>query len=265
MLTPLKRRTGAHYSTFAKASQFAKAFTPRTYGARWLRPCQQKKILLTFDDGPHPEHTPKILDRLDELNARAIFFVLGREVRKHPTIVKEIVERGHLVGNHSFTHPKLPSLPPDMIRDELQRCQDAIGDVLNAEPIYFRPPYGATSVAVWRVATDMRLEIVQWSNEGGEWQARKNMSAHGIAKRLAKSLDDDQIVLLHDDCKVVVDMLADPAFRDAAQSYEMNIDVLKCLSGMQPVCRSGLRASSVFGPSVFVGAALPVAAELFAL
>lgn len=227
------RRTGAHYSKFARAKGHVKAMIPRTFGARWLRPSGERQILLTFDDGPHPKHTEQVMDRLAALNARAIFFVLGRNVRQHPSLLKEIIDRGHVIGNHSDDHPSLPTLDRAGVRDEIARCQDAIADVLGEEPIYFRPPYGAASPTVWRAAQEARLELIQWSNEGGEYKGRMDMNADQIAKALGDSLHDDQIVLLHDDSELVVEMLGSPAFQEATAPYSLAVDIPRSLSGRE--------------------------------
>lgn len=216
---------------------------PRTFGTRWLHKSNQAQLLLTFDDGPHPKVTPRVLDRLAELNARAIFFVLGREVRKNPTLLQEIVERGHVIGNHSETHPQLPTLKTDEIRDEITRCQDAVADALGAEPIYFRPPYGAMSMPVWRVAQEAGLEIVQWSNEGGEYGGRKDAGAYQIAKALATSLSEDQIILLHDDTPLVVDVLGASVFKKAVSSYAMNVEPSIAISGRK-IAHGALRTTA---------------------
>ncbi|MCI4664907.1 MAG: polysaccharide deacetylase family protein [Neomegalonema sp.] len=210
-----------------------KTIIPRAYDIRWLRPSTESQVLLTFDDGPNPEYTPKVMDALDQLNAKAIFFVLGREVRKHPALLHEIVARGHVIGNHSDTHPMLPTLSAQGIRDELKRCQAAVADILGGEPVYFRPPRGAASPKVWAETCKLGLETIQWSNEGGEYGGRSGMDSNAIAAELGASLSDSQIILLHDDSQIAVDILTSSALRAAAETYQLNFDIPLSLSGAQ--------------------------------
>lgn len=231
MLRQHKLCTGAHYGRASKVKGAVKAFLPRRLGARWLVAGEQRRVLLTFDDGPHPEWTPRTLDALDALGARALFFVVGSEVRAYPHIIRDIVARGHLVGNHTNEHPCLSNLSALRIRREIERCQVAIEDAIGARPHYFRPPYGATSATVRRVVRRMGLRQVLWSNEGGEHKGRAGMSAAAIAAALGDSLSDDQIVLLHDDTQIVPELLAAPAFRSAVQEYALSFDIPQSLCG----------------------------------
>src|SRR5216684_8862475 len=105
-----------------------------------------KTLALTFDDGPNPAVTPRLLDLFDRYSARATFFLIGKFARACPDLVREISARGHLLGNHTDTHPSLIFQSPARIRGELLRCQDAIGAALRtAPPRWMRPPYGYRS------------------------------------------------------------------------------------------------------------------------
>src|ERR1700688_2730128 len=106
------------------------------------RTAQPRKLALTFDDGPNPAITLKLLDLLDRYRAKATFFVVGKFVRESPALVKEIAARGHLVGNHTETHPNLFCCGPKETRNELLRCSEAIVQATWQEPRWFRPPFG---------------------------------------------------------------------------------------------------------------------------
>lgn len=231
MLRPHKLRMATGDEKLDGLKGFLKACAPRALGARWLLPSAGARILLTFDDGPNAAFTPKALDALDALGAKAIFFVIGENARAEPELLREIVARGHVVGNHSDTHPWLTEIDEDAVMGELSRCQDAVAAALGAPPVYFRPPYGAQSAMVRRVARRLGLETILWASEAGEYARREAMSGSEIAAALGASLSADQIVLLHDDTQLVWDILTDPAFTSAAAAFEMSFDIARSLSG----------------------------------
>ena len=102
-----------------------------------------RKLAITFDDGPNPAITPKLLDLLDRQKVRATFFVVGKYVRQHPELIRETVARGHVIGNHTDLHPNLFWASAAQTRDELRRCREAnrFGDSTR-QPKFFRPPFG---------------------------------------------------------------------------------------------------------------------------
>ncbi|EKD82177.1 MAG: chitin deacetylase, partial [uncultured bacterium] len=101
-----------------------------------------RKIVLTFDDGPHPRTTPKVLEILRQRNIKAIFFVLGLQAAKYPALVKQIHDEGHLIGNHSYSHKNLAQLSEEGLRGELNRTSRLIESITGSKPAYLRPPYG---------------------------------------------------------------------------------------------------------------------------
>ncbi len=169
-----------------------------------------RKLALTFDDGPNPTITPKLLDLLDRYNAKATFFLIGRFVRECPDLVKETVARGHSVGNHTETHPNLFWCSPTQARIELRLCQDAIRNVLGAPPMWFRPPYGIRNPWVVRVAREMGCETVMLTLIPGDWMVKPAEwlipRLQPIADRLVKSSKRDSdsrggwgdVLCLHD-------------------------------------------------------------------
>jgi peptidoglycan/xylan/chitin deacetylase (PgdA/CDA1 family) len=127
------------------------------------------ELALTFDDGPNDNATPQLLDLLAGANVRATFFMLGKYVRQRPELVRRVHAAGHLIGNHTETHPWLHLKPVRVIREEIRACNHALEDVLGAPLRYFRPPHGARRPAVLQVARELGLETVQWNAVGHDW------------------------------------------------------------------------------------------------
>jgi peptidoglycan/xylan/chitin deacetylase (PgdA/CDA1 family) len=129
------------------------------------------ELALTFDDGPNPAITPQLMQLLDQYQVKATFFVIGRFVRECPGLTREMAERGHLLGNHTYTHPNLFWLPPQSVSDEMRRCQDAMGSTIGREPVYFRPPYGYRNPWVVSQARQLGMKTVLWTLLPGDWKA----------------------------------------------------------------------------------------------
>lgn len=160
-------------------------------------PKRARGVALTFDDGPHPEHTPKVLDLLDEAGAKATFFVIGHKAARYPEVVREIVRRGHAVGVHSWAHDRLFSLRSlRFVRDDLRRAVEAIESITGERPWLFRPPVGHTSLRIARAVDELDLEVVGWSARGVDGLARAKPER--VAARVIPGLEDGAIVLLHD-------------------------------------------------------------------
>jgi peptidoglycan-N-acetylglucosamine deacetylase len=131
-----------------------------------------KKLALTFDDGPNLSITPRLLELLEQHNAKATFFVVGKFVRECPGLVKEIAARGHVIANHTDTHPNLFFCGPADTREELLRCSDAIRQVTWAEPRWFRPPFGFRSPWLGELVQRQAMRTVMWSLLPGDWRAK---------------------------------------------------------------------------------------------
>jgi peptidoglycan-N-acetylglucosamine deacetylase len=131
-----------------------------------------RKLALTFDDGPNPSITPKLLDLLDRYNAKATFFLIGRYVRECPELVQETVARGHEVGNHTELHPNLLWLNLTKVRVELRLCHDAIRGAIGTPPKWFRPPFGVRNPWVIPAARELGSRTVMWTLLPGDWKER---------------------------------------------------------------------------------------------
>ena len=154
-------------------------------------------VALTFDDGPHPQWTPRILDVLAKRGARATFFVVGRKAEAHPEVVQAILDAGHAVGLHSHEHDRLFSLRGERrVRADLERGLAALEKVTGARPHLFRPPIGHTNPTIARVVEALDLAVVGWTVGGHDGLA--GAKPEDVVVRVRRSLADGAIVLLHD-------------------------------------------------------------------
>lgn len=142
------------------------------FGPTICRTNSARKLAITFDDGPNPAITPKLLDLLDRYQAKATFFLIGRFARECPELVKEVSSRGHAVGNHTDTHPNLSLLAPTQIRAELRLCHEAISNTLGTLPKWFRPPFGFRNPWVIPAASDLGYQTVMWTLIPGDWREK---------------------------------------------------------------------------------------------
>jgi peptidoglycan/xylan/chitin deacetylase (PgdA/CDA1 family) len=153
-------------------------------------------VALTFDDGPNPAATPALLDLLDKYDACATFFLIGRHVRAFPALAREIVARGHAIGNHTETHPSLIFLSRVKLREELNRCREAIlSAVGGGELRWMRPPFGFRGPQLDAVVRELGYSgVAMWSKWAWDW---KPQPAEPVIHRLRRVIGGD-IVLLHD-------------------------------------------------------------------
>jgi peptidoglycan/xylan/chitin deacetylase (PgdA/CDA1 family) len=154
-----------------------------------------KQIALTYDDGPNDPHTLKLLDVLAKHNVRATFFMIGRYVQQRPDIARAVAQAGHVVGNHTFTHPLLIFKSAEQTRTELVKCRSALQDAIGEHSNLFRPPFGGRRPATLRVARSLGLETVMWNVTGYDWNAPP---AAVIEKKVARQMRGGDVILLHD-------------------------------------------------------------------
>ncbi len=158
----------------------------RLFGEALTAPRRAGELALTFDDGPNPAWTPKLLDLLAKHNVRATFFLLGGFAQAEPELVRRIVAAGHLIGNHSWSHPHLSSTPAAKIREELARTSEVLAQIAGVRVEYFRPPFGARRPAVFRIARELGLTPVLWNAMTNDWS---EPSAERIAETLSRKID----------------------------------------------------------------------------
>ena len=176
--------------------------TSQIFGRTLVAGNDAREIALTFDDGPNDKATPQLLDVLARHGVRATFFVLGGFARQRPELVRAVVAAGHLIGNHTMTHPKLSVTPAAQVRQELAECNAVLEDLTGAAVKFFRPPFGARRPMVLRAAHELGLTPVMWNVTGHDWEAAigeagilRNLDA-GIARNGRAKLGSN--LLLHD-------------------------------------------------------------------
>ena len=158
-------------------------------------PPGSKQIALTFDDGPNDPHTFALLDILAKHKVSATFFLIGRYVRQAPHVAREVAKRGHVIGNHTFTHPLLTVQTETRIRQEIVACQRTITEVVGEHSKLFRPPWGGRRPQVFRVVRELGLLPVLWNITGYDWNAP---SADFIEQKVTRKIRGGDVVLLHD-------------------------------------------------------------------
>jgi peptidoglycan/xylan/chitin deacetylase (PgdA/CDA1 family) len=164
---------------------------------------QNKRVVFTFDDGPHPNATPQILEVLKKHNLKAIFFVLGLQAAKYPELVKMIHDHGHIIGNHTYNHKYLSELREEEVRYEIKRTNDLIYSITGVKPTLLRPPYGAgtKSPIVTRVAEEEGMSLFLWTVDSRDWKSkneRQIVSAVESQLGIGKLNRVGGAILLHD-------------------------------------------------------------------
>jgi peptidoglycan/xylan/chitin deacetylase (PgdA/CDA1 family) len=156
----------------------------------------QKVLAMTFDDGPHPSLTPKLLDLLKARNIKCTFFLIGRQVKMYPDIVRRIIAEGHEIGNHTWTHCSLTSRSDAQIREEMQKSADAVYEVAGVRPQLMRPPYGAINSRIKdMVFSEFGYSTIMWSVDPMDWR-RPGVSV--VTSRLVNGAHPGAIMLSHD-------------------------------------------------------------------
>ena len=156
---------------------------------------RQKIVALTFDDGPHRKYTDEVLAILRMNNIKATFFVVGKNVEESPDVVKLTYAEGHVIGNHSYSHPYLSSLSGDEIETELTKTNGIINRVIGVSPFLFRPPYGSCSPKTARIARNLDFKTIMWS---ADYRMDLITASEKIANEIVSHVRSGAIILLHD-------------------------------------------------------------------
>jgi peptidoglycan-N-acetylglucosamine deacetylase len=158
----------------------------RLFGEALIAPRRPGELALTFDDGPNPAWTPKLLNILAGHDVRATFFLVGSFAEREPELARRIVAAGHLIGNHSWSHPNLALTAANRVQGELTRTRSTLEQIVGQPVKYFRPPFGARRPVVFRIARSLGMAPVLWNAMTADWS---ESSSEAIAERLARRID----------------------------------------------------------------------------
>lgn len=166
---------------------------------------QGRYLALTFDDGPNPSLTPRLLDILKEHGVKATFFVVGRQVAANPEIVERLAAEGHEIGNHSWDHSSLENMRLESVRDQLVRTNNIIRAVAGHAPVLMRPPYGRTNSALNRwIRSDLEMAVVMWSVDPLDWRHKDPVR---VRREILSKARPGAIVLAHDSQPATVEAM----------------------------------------------------------
>lgn len=190
--------TGLAAGGYAYAAQWP---TSQIFGRTILAGSDPRQIALTFDDGPNDPYTLELIDLLARYEVQATFFLMGNFVRRRPEIARALHQAGHLLGNHTMTHPSLLWERPARVREELAACNAAIGDATGEAVHWFRPPFGARRPDVLRAAVELGLTPVMWNVTAHDWDATEPQALarrvqDGVARNQRRRMGSN--ILLHD-------------------------------------------------------------------
>lgn len=154
---------------------------------------ENRKIAITFDDGPDPVYTPQLLDGLKERGAKASFFLMGKQAEAHPELVRRIQEEGHLIGNHTYSHIQLTKKNREAFKAELKKTNELLTGITGEEVLFVRPPYGCWDKSL---ETELTMLPVLWNIDPLDWSST-NVS--GIVKKVTDKAQENAVILMHDE------------------------------------------------------------------
>ncbi|MEU3243684.1 MULTISPECIES: polysaccharide deacetylase family protein [unclassified Streptomyces] len=158
-------------------------------------PGHGRTMVLSFDDGPDPRYTPAVLKTLRKYDVRAMFFVCGGMAAVNKGLLAEMADDGHVVGNHTWTHPLLTRLRRSQIHSEIARTSDVVEDACGERPLWFRAPYGAWNRAAFQIGADLGMEPLAWTVDSRDWTTPGTRS---IVRRVEHGAAPGVVVLSHD-------------------------------------------------------------------
>ncbi len=201
-------------------------FLPRCLYVKRLKPSCDRQILLTFDDGPHPETTAQVLGLLRKYEARAIFFVIGSRIHRAPDLLSRIVDEGHLLGNHTYTHPLDRQFGFRDYKADLLRCEEVIRKHASVPLQYHRPPSGTVSMATAFAPRSLGLRTILWSVEGQDWSLQSKEEALRRSRQIAAMARPRDIICFHDEEPASAALLQDllPRLSDRGFRFDVAIE-----------------------------------------
>jgi peptidoglycan/xylan/chitin deacetylase (PgdA/CDA1 family) len=165
---------------------------------------EEKKIAITFDDGPHAEITPKVLELLEQYTVKATFFCIGNQIESNTELLNLIDQKGHLIGNHTYSHHRWFDLfSSQKMKSDIEKTNGVIFDIINKKTKLFRPPYGVTNPSLKKAIKDFNFHTIGWSIRSYD----TIKSTEETLKRIKKRLSTGDIILFHDNREHIVDIL----------------------------------------------------------
>lgn len=152
----------------------------------------QKKVALTFDDGPHPVYTLKLLDGLAQRNVKATFFIIGESAERYPEVIKRIHDEGHLIGNHTYSHVQLNCISTARAVEEIRKTNEILSSITGEDVKYIRPPYGRYSD---ELANNSNLVPILWTIDPRDWSV---LNTNSVVSHVIKKVGENDVILLHD-------------------------------------------------------------------
>ncbi len=191
---------------------------------------EEKKVALTFDDGPHAKMTPRVLDVLRRHNVKATFFLVGNKVRQYPDIAKRIVAEGHSIANHTYSHqPTFPLKGYNAVAKELKSCQDVIMKTTGVSTQLFRPPFGVTNPIIGKAVRKLGIQCVGWSVRSLD--TVKSQGVERTFERVCQRLHNGAIILLHDRCEdadvlleILINWMLDKGYKIVSIDELLNLE-----------------------------------------
>ncbi len=182
----------------------------------WRGDASRREVALTFDDGPHPDFTARLLDLLKREKVKATFFVVGKKVDEAPAMVARIAREGHEIGNHTYNHTNLDKLSREQAEKEISQANAAIKRACGVQAVSFRPPGGHHSEVVYHAASRQGMRTVFWTDDPGDFA---KPAPDVIMARTLKDLDNGSDILLHDGIEPTLQMLPDLIARLRRDGY----------------------------------------------
>jgi peptidoglycan/xylan/chitin deacetylase (PgdA/CDA1 family) len=183
---------------------------------------------LTFDDGPHAEGTPAMLEILARERVLGTFFLVGEQIRRNPSLPREILDAGHRIALHCDRHRNLLRLGPAQVREDITRAESAIGDATGLAPDLYRPPYGVLNAAALRLARSRGWRTLLWSQWGRDWE--QLATPESIAAKVTDGAGEGSVLLLHD----ADDYSAEGSWRRTVAALPRVIETMRA-RGVEPV------------------------------
>ncbi len=155
----------------------------------------EKKIALTFDDGPHPKKTEKILEVLEKYGVKATFFVIGENAKLYPEVLKKVKDAGHDIGNHTYSHKSINKMSYDSLLESVRKCNRTIFEITGERPMFFRPPEGYVNDGIAQQLYSEGYDVILWRVDTYDWRGR---SAQEIYSTVMRNVKCGDIILMHD-------------------------------------------------------------------